>query len=78
LQKGFINIDELALGFDALPDGTLLDKNKKEMPSFYTIGNGLKGILFESTAIPEIRIQAYQLSKKIQKQYATSNQKILA
>ena len=77
LQKGFINIDELALGFDALPDGTLLDKNKKLMPEFYTIGNGLKGILFESTAIPEIRLQAYNLSKLIKKQHAEANQKIL-
>jgi uncharacterized NAD(P)/FAD-binding protein YdhS len=67
----------LALGLDALPDGTLLSKDKKEMSSFYTIGNGLKGILFESTAIPEIRLQAYQLTQKIMKEYASSNQKIL-
>lgn len=77
LQKEIINIDELALGLDALPDGTLLSKDKKEMSSFYTIGNGLKGILFESTAIPEIRLQAYQLTQKIMKEYASSNQKIL-
>lgn len=65
LNKGMICVDELGLGLNALHDGRLLDKNNQVVPDFYTIGNGLKGILFESTAIPEIRVQAYNLAKNL-------------
>ena len=65
LNKELICVDELGLGFNATPDGKLLDKNNNIIPEFYTIGNGLKGILFESTAIPEIRVQAYNLAKDL-------------
>ncbi|MFN8282288.1 MAG: FAD/NAD(P)-binding protein [Chitinophagales bacterium] len=61
--KGWLCTDQLGLGFNVLPDGRLLDKENNVLPDFYTIGNGLKGILFESTAIPEIRVQAHQLAK---------------
>ncbi len=64
-SKGWLCKDELSIGFNVLPDGRLLDREHNIMPEFYTIGNGLKGVLFESTAIPEIRLQAYQLAKKI-------------
>lgn len=65
LNNGLISADELGLGLNATPDGKLLDKNNNVIPEFYTIGNGLKGILFESTAIPEIRVQAYNLAKNL-------------
>lgn len=65
LNKELLAVDKLGLGWNALPDGRLLDKNDRVIPGFYTIGNGLKGILFESTAIPEIRIQAFNLAKKL-------------
>ena len=60
-----ICIDQLGLGFNALTDGKLLDKHNNVIPGLYTIGNGLNGILFESTAIPEIRLQAYNLAKEL-------------
>ncbi len=62
-EKGWLCVDELGFGFNALADGRLLDNKNQVLPEFYTIGNGLKGILFESTAIPEIRVQAYNLAK---------------
>ncbi len=65
LNKGLICVDELGLGLNVLPDGKLLDKNNKGIPGLYTIGNGLKAALFESTAIPEIRVQAYNLAKEL-------------
>lgn len=65
LNKELVFVDELGLGFNATPDGKLLDKDNNVIPEFYTIGNGLKGVLFESTAIPEIRVQAYNLAKDL-------------
>lgn len=65
LNKEMICIDQLGLGFNALTDGKLLDKHNNVIPGLYTVGNGLKGVLFESTAIPEIRLQAYNLAKEL-------------
>ncbi|MBS1636460.1 MAG: FAD/NAD(P)-binding protein [Bacteroidetes bacterium] len=58
LQKGLISADGIRYGLQAEADGTLA-------PGFYTLGPPLKGILWESTAIPEIRVQAHYLALKI-------------
>ena len=62
LKKGMIAPDEMALGMDALINGTLLDAGKKPSPYLSTLGGNLKGILWESTAVPELRIQARDLA----------------
>jgi uncharacterized NAD(P)/FAD-binding protein YdhS len=65
LAKGHIRCDALNFGLDAKPDGTLIDSTGRPSPIFYTLGTALKGILWESTAIPEIRLQAQNLSRKL-------------
>lgn len=55
LSKQLIQPDALNQGLAAAPDGTL-------GPHLYTLGTALKGILWESTAMPEIRAQAQQLA----------------
>jgi len=72
LKKHLLFEDELHMGFRALPDGRLLDGKGQVIPGFYTIGNGLRGVLFESSAIPEIRGQAYRLVKHIMVPYAAT------
>ena len=58
LSHGLISKDPLSLGFNATGDGRLIDKSGNVMDNLLTIGSGLRGILWESTAIPEIRVQA--------------------
>lgn len=60
--SGTINTDSLRLGLDALPDGRTLNKIGSVSQKIFTIGTALKGVLWESTAIPEIRIQANKLA----------------
>lgn len=55
---GLVTPDPLGLGFAAQPDGHLLDGNGKPRPNLFAIGSLLRGALWESTAIPEIRKQA--------------------
>ncbi len=55
LARQHIRPDALAQGLDAAPDGAL-------GPRLYTLGTALKGVLWESTAMPEIRTQAQQLA----------------
>lgn len=65
MAKGYIRNDALSQGLDALPDGTIIGKNGAGSQFLHTLGTPLKGILWESTAIPEIRKQARELADKL-------------
>lgn len=62
LGKGLIKPDALNLGIHALPDGRTLDELESVSDKIFTIGTALKGVLWESTAMPEIRTQANKLA----------------
>ena len=62
IGKGYIKADSLKLGIEAHPCGKTIDQNEKSSEVLYTIGTALKGKLWESTAMPEIRAQAAQLA----------------
>lgn len=62
LASGSIRTDALRMGMDALPDGQLLDAQGRPSACYYTVGPPLKGVLFECTAVPEIREQAEKLA----------------
>ena len=55
---GLVTPDPQGLGLAALPDGHLLDGVGKPRANLFAIGSLLRGALWESTAIPEIRKQA--------------------
>jgi uncharacterized NAD(P)/FAD-binding protein YdhS len=61
-RHGLLRPDPLALGVDALPDGTLLSARGSPVPWLTAIGPPLKGVLWETTAVPEIRQQAAALA----------------
>jgi uncharacterized NAD(P)/FAD-binding protein YdhS len=65
IRSGQIRKDSLSMGLDATPDGAIIDQEEKVSVTMYTLGTALKGILWESTAIPEIRMQARQLSLRL-------------
>lgn len=58
LKNGDISPDSLNYGLNARKDGQL-------KPNMFTLGPPLKGILWESVAVPEIRVQAQELAAKI-------------
>lgn len=58
LARQLIRPDTLSQGLEAGPDGLL-------GPRLYTLGTALKGVLWESTAMPEIRAQAQQLAAQL-------------
>lgn len=64
-KKGLITHDEMKLGINALPDGTVIQKDNSVSPFLFTIGSLLKGILWESTAVPELRVQAKALAGEL-------------
>jgi len=65
LARGLIDHDPLALGINALPTGEVLRYRGEPLGNVYTLGAPLKGVLWESTAIAEIRVQAAALAERL-------------
>lgn len=66
LKKGLIQQDDLKLGIKANTNTYhTINKFGEENKEIYTIGSTLRGELWESTAINELRIQAKKLSERI-------------
>ncbi|GLQ92526.1 FAD/NAD(P)-binding protein [Dyella acidisoli] len=61
VTNGHIRPDPFGLGIQATPDGHLLH-NGSAWPRLFAIGSMLRGTLWESTAMPEVRQQARQLA----------------
>lgn len=65
LVRGLIDHDPLALGVDALPTGEVRRYRSEPVGWLFTLGAPLKGVLWESTAVPEIRAQAQALAARL-------------
>lgn len=65
LARGLIDHDPLALGITALPDGRVQRYRGDAVGWLFTIGAPLKGVLWESTSVPEIREQAVALARQL-------------
>lgn len=65
LARGLIGHDPLALGINALPTGEVIRYRGQPQPRITTLGAPLKGVLWESTAIREIRQQAQTLASNL-------------
>lgn len=65
MNKRHIRCDDLRFGLDSTTDGHLIAGDGSTSSILFTLGTALKGVLWESTAIPEIRTQANQLAQKL-------------
>ena len=65
LARGLIDHDPLALGIHANADGEVFRYRGGPVGWLYTMGAPLKGVLWECTAVPEIRVQARALAEKL-------------
>jgi len=62
LASGLARPDPLLLGIDATTGGAVIDASGAPSDSIFTLGPPLRGLLYETTAIPEIRRQAAALA----------------
>jgi len=65
LARGLIDHDPLALGINALPTGEVLRYRAGPTGWLFTLGAPLKGVLWEATAVPEIRVHAASLAERL-------------
>lgn len=64
-RSGYLHSDALTLGIDTLPNGTVLDSKQQANQHLFALGPMIRGILWEITAIPEIREQCVQLAQQL-------------
>lgn len=65
LAHGLVRPDPLEIGLDVDEDGALIDSDGKPSRQIYTLGPPQKGILWETTAVPELRGQAARLAARL-------------
>ncbi|MEU8203800.1 FAD/NAD(P)-binding protein [Streptosporangium sp. NPDC049046] len=65
VADGVVRPDRLRLGLDADPGGAVLDASGEADDRIFTLGPLLRGSLYETTAIPEIRAQAAALAPRL-------------
>ena len=58
LKRKLIQCDPVHLGINALPEGNVIQEDGTPSNTIFTIGLPLKGIVWESLAAPEIRVEA--------------------
>ncbi len=64
---GLIQPDPLGLGLTCDADGALLDPTGKRSPGLFTVGAYRKGNSWETTAVPDLRMQAAALAATLSK-----------
>lgn len=65
LSKKFIIADELKMGLQSSIDGRVIEKENKVSSDIYAIGSLLRGVLWETTSVPDIRVQAESIAQQI-------------
>jgi uncharacterized NAD(P)/FAD-binding protein YdhS len=62
IQDGLARANDLGIGFHTDRHGALIGKDLRPSPVLFTLGPPRRGQLFETTAVPEIRVQADELA----------------
>ena len=64
-QRGLLLPNDQGLGCRCDSTGALLDAQGQAQPGLYTLGSPRKGDLWESVAVPELRLQARDLAQQL-------------
>ena len=64
-ERGLVRPDELDMGIEVTPDFAVVDQNGRPSDYLFAIGPLLKGTLWETTAVPELRAQTHQVAQAL-------------
>ena len=65
-----IQPDEMNMGIKAAADFSVVDREGKDSKILFALGALLKGTLWETVAVPELRSQAFRLAETMAGQLA--------
>ena len=71
LSKGLVQTDELDMGIQVDDDFAALTSDGSSSRQIYAIGPLLRGSLWETTAVPELRNQAMRVAETLLQQAPT-------
>ena len=60
---GLVRPDELGLGLDTDDEGRVLDREGRASSRLCLVGPLRKGLLWENTAVPELRVEARRMAE---------------
>lgn len=64
-QRGLVRSDDLDMGIEVTPDFAVVDQEGRPSDFLFAVGPLLKGTLWETTAVPELRAQTYQAAQAL-------------
>jgi len=64
-QRGLVRPDELDMGIEVTPDFAVVNRGGRPSGFLFAVGPLLKGTLWETTAVPELRAQTYQVAQAL-------------
>lgn len=67
MTRGEIKPDALSIGLETAPSGEIINQRGEVSKTFYTFATAQKGVLWECTAMPDIRKQAQKLALRLLK-----------
>jgi uncharacterized NAD(P)/FAD-binding protein YdhS len=62
IERGLVRPDELDMGIEVAPNFAVVDDRGDPSETLFALGPLLKGTLWETTAVPELRSQAHQVA----------------
>lgn len=65
LARGLIVRDRLGIGVETAADGAVIDARGRTSSWLFTLGTWRKPSLWESVAVPELRVQAADLARRL-------------
>ena len=65
LERGLVSPDELDMGIEVTPDFAAIDQQGRPSAYLFALGPLLKGTLWETTAVPELRAQTHQVAQAL-------------
>ncbi|MDF2436552.1 MAG: beta-lactamase protein [Bacteroidota bacterium] len=65
INNGLISPDELKMGIKAMPEGNVLDSSGKPVKNLYAVGSILRGVLWETTSVPDLKVNAENVAIQI-------------
>jgi len=65
LAAGLVRADPLGLGMDTAEDGRLIGAGGAPHARLFAIGPAARGALWEVTAVPDIRVEAQRLGRRL-------------
>ncbi|QIK68188.1 hypothetical protein G7072_19255 [Nocardioides sp. HDW12B] len=65
LDRGTIRPHRLGLGLDLDPTGRVVDSTGEPLPDVFAVGPARRGLDWEVTAVPDLRVQALEVAEEI-------------